>query len=553
MHQSLQLTLPPEVALDEIVFRQYIIEKLRVANAEELTIRKFKQSIDARSRQIKVNVSVNIYADETPPPLIAYQKNYSDVSQKPAVVIVGCGPAGMFAALRLVELGYKPILLERGKDVRARRRDLAAINKDHIVNPESNYCFGEGGAGTYSDGKLYTRSNKRGDVRRILEILVAHGATEQILYDAHPHIGTNKLPQIVADLRQSILNAGGEVHFDTKVADFILSSRQSMINGKRLVVRGQISEIENQQSAAENRQCEIRGVITADGREFTGLGVILATGHSARDIFELCQAKGIFIENKSFAVGVRIEHAQSLIDSLQYHCTDRGDYLPAASYGLVTQTHYNGIQRGVFSFCMCPGGFIVPAATAPGELVVNGMSPSRRDSRFANSGMVVAIEEADLKPFKKFGALAGLELQKSIEQKACSITGGRQIAPAQRVLDFVKRKKSSELLETSYQPGLQSLDLREYLPGHIAEPLRQGLQEFGKKMSGYVSNEAQLIGAESRTSSPVRIPRDRDTAEHLQTKRLYPCGEGAGYAGGIMSAALDGTFVAEQLIKCYGT
>lgn len=525
MHQSLQLTLPPETALDEVAFQQHIIHQLHLNDAKSLTIRKIKQSIDARSRQVKVNVSVDVYADETPPSLVSYQKDYPDVSQKPAVIIVGCGPAGMFAALRLVELGYKPILLERGKDVRARRRDLAAINKDHLVNPESNYCFGEGGAGTYSDGKLYTRSSKRGDVRRILEILVAHGATEQILYDAHPHIGTNKLPQIVADLRQSILNAGGEVHFDTKVTDFIFSSQQS----------------------------EIRGVITANGREFIGLGVILATGHSARDIFELCQAKGVFIENKSFAVGVRIEHAQSFIDSLQYHCTDRGVYLPAASYGLVTQTHYNGIQRGVFSFCMCPGGFIVPAATAPGELVVNGMSPSRRDSRFANSGMVVAIEEADLKPFKKFGALAGLELQKSIEQKACFITGGRQIAPAQRVLDFVKGKTSSELLETSYQPGLQSLDLREYLPAHISEPLREGLQHFGKKMTGYVSNQAQLIGAESRTSSPVRIPRDRDKAEHVQTKRLYPCGEGAGYAGGIMSAALDGTFVAEQLIKRYGT
>ncbi|MFN8343409.1 MAG: FAD-binding protein [Spirosomataceae bacterium] len=530
MHQSLQLTLPPETALDETAFRQYIIRQLRLNDAESLTIRKVKQSIDARSRQVKVNVSIDVYVDEIPPPLISYQKSYPDVSRKPAVIIVGCGPAGMFAALRLVELGYKPILLERGKEVRARRRDLAAINKDHIVNPESNYCFGEGGAGTYSDGKLYTRSNKRGDVRRILEILVAHGATEQILYDAHPHIGTNKLPQIVADLRQSVLDAGGEVHFDTKVTDFILSEK----------------------SVIDNRTSEIKGVITADGREFTGIGVILATGHSARDIFELCQEKGIFIENKSFAVGVRIEHAQSLIDSLQYHCTDRGNYLPAASYGLVTQTHYNGVQRGVFSFCMCPGGFIVPAATSPGELVVNGMSPSRRDSRFANSGMVVSVEEADLKPFKKFGALAGLELQKSIEQRACAITGGKQTAPAQRVLDFVKRKTSSELLETSYQPGLQSLDLREYLPDHIAEPLRQGLQDFGKKMAGYVSNEAQLIGAESRTSSPVRIPRHRDTAEHVQTKRLYPCGEGAGYAGGIMSAALDGTFVAEHLIRQYG-
>ena len=524
MHQSFQLTLPPDVALDETAFQHYVVRHLGLQQAETLTIRKVKQSIDARSRQVKVNVSVEVYTDEAAPPAISYQKNYPDVSNQPAVVIVGCGPAGMFAALRLIELGYKPIVLERGKDVRARRRDLAAINKDQIVDPDSNYCFGEGGAGTYSDGKLYTRSNKRGDVRRILEILVAHGATEQILYDAHPHIGTNKLPPLIADMRESILKAGGEVHFNTRVTDFILGGPSN----------------------------EMRGVVTADGKEYTGLGVILATGHSARDIFELCQQKAIHIESKPFAVGVRIEHAQSLIDSVQYHCADRGAYLPAASYSLVTQTRVNGVQRGVFSFCMCPGGFIVPAATSPGELVVNGMSPSRRDSRFANSGMVVSIEEADLKPYAKFGPLAGLELQKVIEQRACAITGGGQVAPAQRVLDFIQKRTSSSLLETSYQPGLQSLDLREYLPAHIAEPLRLGLQDFGKKIKDYVSNDAQLIGAESRTSSPVRIPRDRETAEHLQTKRLFPCGEGAGYAGGIMSAALDGTFVAECLVKQYG-
>ncbi len=524
MYQSFQLILPPDVALDDAAFQQHVVRHLGLQQAETLTIRKVKQSIDARSRQLKVNVLVEVYADEAAPPAIAYQKSYPDVSQKPTVVIVGCGPAGMFAALRLIELGYKPIVLERGKDVRARRRDLAAINKEHIVDPDSNYCFGEGGAGTYSDGKLYTRSNKRGDVRRILEILVAHGATEQILYDAHPHIGTNKLPPLIADMRESILQAGGEVHFNTRVADFIL----------------------------DNQSDAMRGVITSEGKEYVGLGVILATGHSARDVFELCQQRGVYIESKSFAIGVRIEHAQSLIDSVQYHCAHRGPYLPAASYSLVTQTRVNGVQRGVFSFCMCPGGFIVPAATAPGELVVNGMSPSRRDSRFANSGMVVSIEEADLKPFAKFGPLAGLELQKKIEQKACAITGGGQVAPAQRVQDFIKQRTSGSLLETSYQPGLQSLDLREYLPPHIAEPLRLGLQDFGKKMKGYVSNEAQLIGAESRTSSPVRIPRDRETAEHIQTKRLFPCGEGAGYAGGIMSAALDGTFVAECLVKLYG-
>ena len=536
MHQSLQLTLPPETALDTANFQQFISQKLQLSDVESLTIRKIRQSIDARSRQVKVNVETEIFVDELPTPLINYQKNYPDVSQKPAVVVVGCGPAGVFAALRLIELGYKPIVLERGKDVRARRRDLAAINKDQIVNPESNYCFGEGGAGTYSDGKLYTRSSKRGDVRRILEILVAHGATEEILYDAHPHIGTNKLPQLVAELRASILNAGGEIHFNTKVTGIIKTPNTQHSN------------------AAENRfnAQTIRGVTTADGGEFTGLGVVLATGHSAHDVFELCQQNDIFIEAKSFAIGVRIEHAQTLIDQAQYHRLDRGQHLPAASYSLVTQTQHKGQKRGVFSFCMCPGGFIVPAATSPGELVVNGMSPSRRDSKFANSGLVVSVEETDLMPFKKYGALAGLALQQQIEQKACTIAGGRQAAPAQRVLDFTKHKLSSDLLETSYQPGLESVDLREFLPSHIAEPLRLGLLDFGNKIKGYVSNEAQLIGVESRTSSPVRIPRNRDDAEHVQTQRLYPCGEGAGYAGGIMSAALDGTFVAEQLVKKYG-
>ncbi|TAH14031.1 MAG: FAD-binding protein [Runella slithyformis] len=529
MNQILQLTLPPEIAMDDAALEQHIVETLQLSDYESIVIRKLRQSIDARARQIKVNVQTEVFVDELPTPVIAHQKNYPDVSQKPAVVIVGCGPAGMFAAIRFIEQGYKPIILERGKDVRARRRDLAAINKDHLVNAESNYCFGEGGAGTYSDGKLYTRSNKRGDIRNVLEILVAHGATEQILYDAHPHIGTNKLPPLIAAMRDSILQAGGEVHFETKVVDFIFDKQADGVLNK-----------------------EIQGVATADGRAFVGVGVVLATGHSARDIFELCQQRGVLMEAKSFAVGVRIEHPQLFIDSIQYRSTPRSAYLPAASYSLVAQTHYKNVQRGVFSFCMCPGGFIVPAATAPGELVVNGMSPSRRDSRFANSGMVVSIEAVDLKPFEKFGALAGLELQRQIEQKACQLMGGKQTAPAQRVLDFVKQKTSSELLETSYQPGLQSIDLREYLPDYIAEPLRQGLEDFGKKMRNYVSNEAQLIGVESRTSSPVRIPRHRETAEHPHVKRLYPCGEGAGYAGGIMSAALDGIFVAEQLVKQYG-
>lgn len=533
MQQTLSLTLEPEIALDDAILRQYIQKTYLKTIDEDFSIRKVRQSIDARKGQVKINLDLEIYSGEIPPPEMEFQKEYQDVTHKPQAIIVGAGPAGMFAALRLIELGIKPILLERGKDVRARRRDLAAINKDHVVNPESNYCFGEGGAGTYSDGKLYTRSKKRGDVRRILEILVAHGSTSEILFDAHPHIGTNKLPSVVADLRESILKAGGEVHFDTKVVDFIVT------NG------------------------EMKGVITADGKEITGLGVILATGHSARDIFELLHQKAILIEAKPYAMGVRIEHQQSLIDSHQYHRQERG-LLPAASYSLVAQTYYKNIQRGVFSFCMCPGGFIVPAATAEGELVVNGMSPSRRDSKYANSGVVVAINEIDWQKYKHLGPLAGLQLQKNVEQKAFQLSANNfqlsqnqsknnncQAAPAQKLNDFLNGKISRELLSTSYQPGLVSMDMAEVLPDIIARPLQEGLKEFGKKMKGYVTNEAQLIGIESRTSSPVRIPRDKESLEHLQIKRLFPCGEGAGFAGGIVSAAMDGERCAEQLVRIY--
>ncbi|GAA4467564.1 FAD-binding protein [Nibrella saemangeumensis] len=526
MIHPISLTLSPEQALDETAFRAIALEQLRITDNQAPLVRKRRQSIDARGRQVRVHVDAEVIVGETPPPVLEFRREYPDVSRAPQAIVVGAGPAGLFAALRLIELGVKPIVLDRGSDVRARRRDLAAINKDHIVNPESNYCFGEGGAGTYSDGKLYTRSTKRGNVRRILEILVAHGATDQILVDAHPHIGTNKLPYVVADLRQSILNAGGEVRFDTKVTGLIVE------NG------------------------EMKGVVTANGDEITGLGVILATGHSARDIFYLLRDNNIAIEAKSFAMGVRIEHQQALIDQLQYHRPNRGDYLPAASYSLVTQTRHGGVERGVFSFCMCPGGFIVPAATAPGELVVNGMSPSRRDSRFANSGLVVTITEADLKPYRQHGPLAGLVMQQALEQRACRLAGSgngqpSQTAPAQRVADFVNGRVSPNLLPTSYQPGLASVDMADVLPDHIAQPLRQGLRDFGKKMRGYLSNEGQIIGAESRTSSPVRIPRQPDTCEHVQVRRLFPCGEGAGYAGGIVSAAMDGERCAELLVAIY--
>jgi uncharacterized FAD-dependent dehydrogenase len=522
MIKELDIVVSPETAATAALLRKEVLQSLQLNSSEKVFIKIRRRSIDARSRYPKINLSLEIYINEAIPD-INYKRDYRSVASALPVIIVGSGPAGLFAALRLIELGFKPIVLERGKDVRARRRDLASINKENIVNPESNYCFGEGGAGTYSDGKLYTRSKKRGDVKRILEILVAHGATEEILVEAHPHIGTNKLPQLVAALRESIISAGGEVHFDTKVTDFIIKNN------------------------------EITGVVVSSGDKIDGKGLILATGHSARDIFEILRNNKIHIEAKPFALGVRIEHRQSFIDGVQYHCGEsRGDYLPAASYSLVEQTIFKGVQRGVFSFCMCPGGFIVPAATAQEEIVVNGMSPSRRDSEFANSGMVVAVEIEDLKAYQKYGAFSALEFQKEIERKAWLAGGKTQVAPAQRMNDFVNKKLSSSLLKTSYQPGLNSVLMDEVLPDFIAERLRDGFRIFGKKMKGYLTNEAQIVGVESRTSSPVHIPRDRETFEHVGLKRLYPCGEGAGYAGGIVSAAMDGERCAEKWAEKYG-
>lgn len=520
MSKKLSLRLLPQQAFDEAVLKEIALREAGMVAAEGIEVRPLKRSIDARSRQVWVNVELEVFATEPVPPLISWKfDDLQDVSQQPAVIVVGAGPAGLFAAIRIIELGFKPIVLERGKDVRERRRDLAAINKEHSVNPESNYCFGEGGAGTYSDGKLYTRSKKRGDVRRVLEVLVAHGATTDILVDAHPHIGTNKLPRVVQALRETVLKWGGEVHFNTRVNDFLLEKG------------------------------EMTGVRTATGDTIKGLGVILATGHSARDIFQLLHKKGIVVESKPFALGVRVEHPQQLIDSIQYHCTSRSAWLPAAAYSLVAQVPYKGVERGVFSFCMCPGGFIVPAATAPGEIVVNGMSPSRRDSRFANSGIVVAVEAEDVKQFAQFGPLAGLMYQQAVEQQAWKAGGGTQAAPAQRLVDFVNRRSSSTLPDTSYQPGLQSVMMEEVLPPAIGFRLREGFKVFGQKMRGYLTNEAQVVGVESRTSSPVKIPRDPETLEHVQIGRLYPCGEGAGFAGGIVSAAMDGERCAEKLVQ----
>jgi uncharacterized FAD-dependent dehydrogenase len=523
MKKTYTLQLSPAEAYDPELFKQTVLKQAGLAvDTPHAFARQTKRSIDARGRRVIVNVEAELFLNENPGSLLSNSPSYQNVSKCAPIVIVGAGPAGLFAALRAVELGVKPIVIERGKDVRARRRDLAAINKEGIVNPDSNYCFGEGGAGTYSDGKLYTRSKKRGDIRRIMEIMVAHGATEEILVDAHPHIGTNKLPVLLSRLRQSLVDAGGEILFETRVEDLILEGD------------------------------EVKGVVTQDGDQIKGLGVILATGHSARDIFQLLDRKKVLIEAKPFALGVRIEHSQRLIDSIQYHCgPDRGPYLPASAYSLVQQTEFKGKQRGVFSFCMCPGGFIVPAATAPGELVVNGMSPSRRDSRFANSGMVVSVELEDLPEYHKYGNLAAMHFQADIEKNAWALGGKTQAAPAQRMVDFVNRKVSTSLLDTSYQPGLTSVEMREVLPDFIAARLAMAFKAFGQKMKGYLTNDAQIIGVESRTSSPVRIPRDRETFEHPQIKKLYPCGEGAGYAGGIVSAAMDGERCAEKLIAAY--
>ncbi|UXX79587.1 FAD-binding protein [Reichenbachiella carrageenanivorans] len=517
MNKILKYRLKPEIALDEQRLEAFMVPKIHGGAQWKL----LKRSIDARGRKVSVDVEIGLYEGEGDPWAVSYQKPETNVSNRPVVLIVGTGPAGLFAALRCLELGAKPVLFERGKDVKERRRDLAKINKEHIVNPDSNYCFGEGGAGTYSDGKLYTRSKKRGDVRRILEMLVVHGASEDILKDTHPHIGTNKLPKVIADIRETILSRGGEIYFNSRVTDIVIEKG------------------------------EAKGIVLANGDTHEGVGVILATGHSARDIFELLEKKKITIESKPFALGVRVEHPQTLIDSIQYHCDSRGEYLPAAPYALTTQTRLNDVQRGVFSFCMCPGGFIVPSATAPGEVVVNGMSPSRRDSKFANSGIVVAIENQDLKGYHKHGNFAALAFQSEIEKKACVATGGQQKAPAQRLSDFIGNQLSQNLPDCSYQPGLVATQLSDVLPEDIYRRLVLGFKDFGKKSKGYVTAEAVVVGVESRTSSPVHVPRKSDTWEHIQLKRLFPCGEGAGYAGGIMSAAIDGEKIAEKLIEQY--
>ncbi|MCF6129947.1 NAD(P)/FAD-dependent oxidoreductase [Flavobacterium sp. AS60] len=507
MPQELQIQVSPEIAAKESLLYEHVAQLVQVSAKLVQKVVILKRSIDARQKSIKVNLKVSVYLiDEKYTEQKIALPNYENVSNKQEVIIVGAGPAGLFAALQLIELGLKPIVIERGKDVRGRRRDLKAINVDHIVNEDSNYCFGEGGAGTYSDGKLYTRSKKRGDVDRILKLLVGFGATSDILVEAHPHIGTNKLPQIIQDIREKIIECGGKVLFETRVTDFVIKNN------------------------------EMQGVVTQNGDTISANKLILATGHSARDIFELLDRKKIFIEAKPFALGVRAEHPQELIDSIQYSCDFRGDYLPPAPYSIVKQV--NG--RGMYSFCMCPGGVIAPCATSPGEVVTNGWSPSKRDQATANSGIVVELKLEDFKPFAKFGALAGVEFQKSIEQKAWHLAGQTQRVPAQRMVDFVQNKVSASIPKTSYVPGTTSVEMGEVFPGFLTQIMREGFIEFGKAIRGYMTNDAILHAPESRTSSPVRIPRDNETLEHPQIKGLYPCGEGAGFAGGIISAAIDG-------------
>lgn len=516
MVQKIQVRLTPEESLIDEAILKAASRQLNVSVADISGFNINKRSIDARGRRgVMMQLALEVFVSEPHQPKQLTPLEYKNVGAAKPVIIIGAGPAGLFAALRLIELGYKPILIERGKDVKARRRDLAKITREGEVNPESNYCFGEGGAGTYSDGKLYTRSKKRGDVQRVLDIFIHFGADPNIGFEAHPHIGTNKLPQIISAMRQQVEVCGGEVHFDTKMTDLI-------IDGDTL-----------------------KGILCGDGTKHMADAVILATGHSARDIFELLHQKEIELEAKPFALGVRVEHPQSLIDSIQYNCDVRSEYLPAASYSLVQQAD----GRGVFSFCMCPGGIIAPAATNPNEVVVNGWSPSKRNNPFANSGMVVSIELEDMKPFAQHGPLAGMYLQAQIEQTAFNVGGGKLVAPAQRMVDFVKGKLSSDLPNCSYIPGIASANLNNVLPQAVHQRLREALPAFGNKMRGYYTNEAVLVGVESRTSTPVRIPRNDDDLQHPQIKGLYPCGEGAGYAGGIVSAAMDGERCAMMAVE----
>lgn len=522
MQKEYQIRVRPEIAYQTSQLAKYLSREKGIALSSLRHVAIVRRSIDARQRQVYVNLTVRAYIDEEPAAASFEPVNYPDVSSAPSAIVVGAGPAGLFAALRLIELGVRPVVLERGKNVHDRKKDLALISRTHAVNPESNYCFGEGGAGAYSDGKLYTRSKKRGSVDKILRVFCQHGASTSILADAHPHIGTDRLPGVIESMRNTIIACGGEVHFQTKMTNLLMSGRQ------------------------------VCGVV-AGGREYHG-AVILATGHSARDVYHYLHDEQIAMEAKGIAIGVRLEHPSHLIDQIQYHSAEgRGKYLPAAEYSFVTQSD----GRGVYSFCMCPGGYIIPAATSDGQLVVNGMSPSSRGGRWSNSGMVVEVRPEDIpamlpkEQYDPASPLLMMHLQEHLEHQCWLMAQKTQCAPSQRMADFVSGRHSSSLPATSYTPGVASSPLHEWLPPHISQRLRHAFTVFGSRSRGFLTNEALVIPVESRTSAPVRIVRDSLTLQHISTPGLYPCGEGAGYAGGIVSAAVDGERCAEMLAEEY--
>lgn len=514
---TIDISVSPRTAVTDFLLKKQIAQKARITVNDISSYQITRRSVDARKPQIKVNlrIAVATKADKLKQDLPHF--DFPNVSTAPSVIVAGSGPAGMFGALRLIEKGLRPVVIERGKDVHQRKKDIAQLQKHQHVNAESNYCFGEGGAGTFSDGKLYTRSKKRGDIRNVLELFVFHGASEEILIDAHPHIGTNKLSVIMENMRETIISCGGSVLFDTKLEDIII------------------------------KDGAFKAAVTQNGDVLEGISLLLGTGHSARDIFSLLHRKNIRIEQKPFAMGVRAEHPQALINSIQYHNHPEMEYLPAASYSLLHQSK----GKGVYSFCMCPGGIIVPSATDDHSVVVNGMSNAKRSSPYANSGIIVEIDEHDTSAFAEYGPLAGMMYQIELEKLAKQFNGGGQTAPAQRITDFCYNKTSSSLPSSSYVPGISSSPMHEWLPQNISTRLQDAFRSWGKRMRGYFSAEGIITGVESRSSSPVRIPRNKDTFEHVQIKGLFPAGEGAGYAGGIVSSAIDGQKCAEMIAKLY--